>query len=1629
MAEPRKKHSDIERKLINTVFSDDFELRGFGAGHLYKAEKNTSEDDKEVKKKISKPAKTPFKQWARDWQEGDALPFMPPGKILQLDSLGIKPNKKPLFRDADPTRKRSLNEIGLMSSKSVLGRTINNMPGAMQIIAMVAKRRGIPVDDQGKLRCPAGTPAANQFTDLQMSNCMVPSAATAAREAAGTVRGAVGGLSPAGSAIVGSVSIGGRVVDADGDSVYGALEAAQRFLMFKKRRAAREKLVSQLFGNFRSNAGAKKALLRAFPKMDKESLDKFLNDFNGLSGQDLADYLDMREAFIGSLLYEASKNREAAETAEIVWEFGEELLSEGEGFQVQIETGEDAQPFVLFRYSPIGLVNVKNNIQENHLANGTSNDPDNPQNASDFGSYVGTHEFFHLADFHETFKKLGLDINDTNYDSAIEKIDNIINGDVNGALSQGLITPEQHALWNLHEKLKSDIASGVSNEDALDSFYEEIAKFFTEGTGLYTPEVAAIMKDVVGSKYGHQSNIENKAELGAAASYFPELLQQRIDEINEDRIINGIPPIPDLDELMKDMFGGDVITPPSQNTQIQRPGVARRTVRAARALKNPDGQDSDTEDVSDIDDAAALDYLIDTAGNIKKSNLRRQKNIRKMSLDLLFDAYTEDEIKNILASIPVSQRGNNRYITSLLKVPERFSGSRTPSGSRSPRELDWLDLLARADNEGWIDFTTISDMYTLRGGGSPMDTAKANVRALRRSVQQRREDREQRATTKAQTRKLTGSMGNPRLSKVSGSMAWVRRNGVRWWEDEPKNNPKPDSRVSASIKPLKDGKISINWGDESWEFDSSKDVDKQWKEQVLKDWAKFDGNFSMRYVSSMLMGMDVPDSSGYNEEKDDGSNSIHDALVSGKIKGLDDKQKAEVKKAVEQAVIALLSIEKDDNVKDYDAYRGLSGVNENASILKAKVGDEIEMPLSAFTPSKNWASEMAEFNDEGEGVLIHLLPGAHSTAADEKVDKDSDEYWANAFEVVSSGRFEVVKVDSPDNEPTVVTLRQTAVFDPKTSQFKAPSRKLSGSMSSGEKKEAVQRTNASMEERAKEIGLDLKEKPSQERVDKEIDRQLANLEYYKEEAAKEIKLPDRTIEFIKAQVEAGQFLTSSESDSYGRVNDALQSILMGAAQDPSLGLTRDGGVPMNLRLEITKQMHLARGDSEAAKKVDDFREYLRTASPQQLKEDLANAGSSYGRSIDRHVVVQTRSMKPFAKGAHSILTHHDLEEKEKLGIQSMNWMGDSITSSARMKTEANLLNIPMEDTADIRALRPSSGYIVPSKLTKARVDRFKKIYGDDVKVMHELPVGAPVSAVAGKVVKNYGGSSFILRPEVAERTRVYNGDTVDVMGNEPPPINLADMDQEGIFLSSALGLLYDYKSGETEVTPASAFESTVDDGSGRRAYKEALVLGRFKPEEIEAIAAPVADFRKGVGEGSVRGMNLDFDANLSLIIDFAQSRDEMLEQYGIELIPLLNFGQLSTENVELFNPSMSKGFFEQLTEKREDKPDINDYVTSPETTPYEVWLKLQLDTLKGGNSPFMEYRGEDGKDEDYKMAWKTKFVEDELERVSSRRNKQKENATSGQKEQQEEEIAREKVRTEIAEAGRLAQEQAQETED
>lgn len=68
-------------------------------------------------------------------------------------------------------------------SKGFLGSSLGDNNAYPSVGVSAARRSGVIVDDAGKMRCPPGTPNANQFTDINMSNCMVPSAETVASEA------------------------------------------------------------------------------------------------------------------------------------------------------------------------------------------------------------------------------------------------------------------------------------------------------------------------------------------------------------------------------------------------------------------------------------------------------------------------------------------------------------------------------------------------------------------------------------------------------------------------------------------------------------------------------------------------------------------------------------------------------------------------------------------------------------------------------------------------------------------------------------------------------------------------------------------------------------------------------------------------------------------------------------------------------------------------------------------------------------------------------------------------------------------------------------------------------------------------------------------------------------------------------------------------------------------------------------------------------------------------------------------------------------------------------------------------------------------------------------------------------
>ena len=76
------------------------------------------------------------------------------------------------------------NDTGKVDEIAVkqLGPTIRDMMPDASINLNAAIAKGIVIDANGRMRCPPGTPNANQFTDIDMSNCFMIGLNTVQRE-------------------------------------------------------------------------------------------------------------------------------------------------------------------------------------------------------------------------------------------------------------------------------------------------------------------------------------------------------------------------------------------------------------------------------------------------------------------------------------------------------------------------------------------------------------------------------------------------------------------------------------------------------------------------------------------------------------------------------------------------------------------------------------------------------------------------------------------------------------------------------------------------------------------------------------------------------------------------------------------------------------------------------------------------------------------------------------------------------------------------------------------------------------------------------------------------------------------------------------------------------------------------------------------------------------------------------------------------------------------------------------------------------------------------------------------------------------------------------------------------------
>ena len=196
-------NSEFANKAIKNLARREYVEIEFVPSISVKAEKDKpSADDKK------EPSyKNEYERYLKTWEPGDPLPLCPPGvtwHLCRFNPSRLSQESEVFEVDGKPfdMQRKGLEEHLDIDYKT-LGKKLRD--SVESLLHRAAGARGLWVDDKNKLRCPPGTPAANQFTDITGANCFIPTPRTAAGSGARAVRRAAQG------AMVRGAQVGERV--------------------------------------------------------------------------------------------------------------------------------------------------------------------------------------------------------------------------------------------------------------------------------------------------------------------------------------------------------------------------------------------------------------------------------------------------------------------------------------------------------------------------------------------------------------------------------------------------------------------------------------------------------------------------------------------------------------------------------------------------------------------------------------------------------------------------------------------------------------------------------------------------------------------------------------------------------------------------------------------------------------------------------------------------------------------------------------------------------------------------------------------------------------------------------------------------------------------------------------------------------------------------------------------------------------------------------------------------------------------------------------------------------------------------------------------------------------------------
>lgn len=488
----------------------------FGISHKTEKKPEKSVTDASPKAVADKKLH-PFDKFISEWEKGDPIPLVAPGKRLVIHQFGTSSNAK----NYGYTKDKDVFVVNGQeySAKGVLGMTLGDDSRLPNLLLRIARSRNIPFDDEGRLRCPEDTPGGGQFTDLQLSNCMIPSARTAAGSVARIAkRGAKGVVA----------AIGQRAKDANGRTIVGDEEIIARTNLMKDLVATRRKAAyiglgrrSLITGrrSLRSARQMKKAVSSLFPNLDKKSIKDFfdipLDRFN--NADEVADYVRFRWGFMESFLLHALDNKEWAET------LGELRIAE----PGELKVGNLAEMSI----GPDGLAQLLVDPSElQNLYNFVTSDKNwlfaVPPDMRTFGHQTGTHEFGHFADFYGRLTNAGVKVVTSDGKRILDIQNHPAIAPLVAQLAQAPDNASRNAIYDqIEDQMLGIMGLGKTNDPFL-----------------------SLIQEIVGSVYGQENDIEGSAEFFTAYMLAYDLLAQA------DPQIIGVQDRSTLEKFLQDEF-------------------------------------------------------------------------------------------------------------------------------------------------------------------------------------------------------------------------------------------------------------------------------------------------------------------------------------------------------------------------------------------------------------------------------------------------------------------------------------------------------------------------------------------------------------------------------------------------------------------------------------------------------------------------------------------------------------------------------------------------------------------------------------------------------------------------------------------------------------------------------------------------------------------------------------------------------------------------------------------------------------------------------------------------------------------------------------------------------------------